>query len=68
VDRERLDELLADREDGVQAGHRLLKDHPDLLAADRAHLVPGQVEQVAALEKDPAAVDEPGRLRDELQE
>ena len=34
--RTRLDDLVADREDRVQRRHRLLEDHRDLVAADRA--------------------------------
>ena len=34
----RLGDLLADREDGVERGHRILEDHRDVVAADLAHL------------------------------
>ena len=39
VQAQRLGDLLADRVDRVERGHRLLEDHRDLLAADAAHLV-----------------------------
>ncbi len=51
VDEQRLHDLLADREHRVERGHRLLEDHRDVAAADRAHLVGGQFEQVAAFEQ-----------------
>ena len=38
----RLRDLVADRIERVQARHRLLKDHGDLVAADRAHLGLGE--------------------------
>jgi len=44
-----------DREDRVEARHRVLEDHRDLLAADLAHLALVEGEQVAALELDAAA-------------
>ena len=47
---ERLANLAADGQHGVQAGHRVLEDHRDVLAADRPQLVVGELEQVAALE------------------
>ncbi len=50
-----LGELVLDGEDGVQARHRLLEDHRDVVAADVAHLALGEREQVPALEDDLAA-------------
>ena len=38
LDAQRLGDLLADREDGVQAARRVLEDHRDLAPADRAQL------------------------------
>ena len=46
VDQQRLHHLLADRQDRVERGHRLLEDHRDVAAADLAHLFRGEVEQV----------------------
>jgi hypothetical protein len=47
---ERLADLPADREDRVQARHRVLEDHRDLLAADRSQLLVREPDQVASLE------------------
>jgi hypothetical protein len=44
--------LLADREDRIERGHRLLEDHRDVAAASLAHLLFGEVEQVLPLEQD----------------
>jgi len=52
VPAQRFLELLADRHQRVQRGHRLLEDHPQALAAQRLQLPLGQAEQVAALEDD----------------
>src|SRR5262249_25477386 len=65
VQPDRLGDLLADREDGVQRGHRLLEDHRDLFAADLPHLRGGQAEEVLAVVDDLALHDAAGRLRDE---
>jgi hypothetical protein len=51
-----LGDLLADAEDRVERGHRLLEDHRDVAAADGLHLRLGQVGQVLPLEQD-LAVD-----------
>ena len=45
VEDQRLDDLLAARVDRIQRGHRLLEDHRDLLAADRAHLLRSSAER-----------------------
>ena len=63
---DRLDELLADLVEGVQRGERVLEDHRDLVAADLAQLVVGHLDQVRALEHDPAGdlgVRRPGSAR-----
>ena len=57
----RLGDLVADGEDRVQAGHRLLEDHRDAVAADVAHLRERQIEQVPAVEHDLAGGDAAGR-------
>ena len=53
VDAQHLRERLADAEDRVQRGARVLEDHRDLLAADRAHLALGRsVSRSCAPEED----------------
>jgi len=47
--------LLADRGDGVEARHRLLKDHADSGTADGTHIGHGQRQEVATLEGDARA-------------
>ena len=54
VEQDRLLDLAADGRHRVEARHRLLEDHADLAAAQRAHLRHGQREQVAAVEADAA--------------
>ena len=49
-----------DREGRVQAGHRLLEDHADAVAANVAH-GGAELEQVPPLEHDAAGVDPAGR-------
>ena len=55
--KEYLADLEADLEDRVQRRRRLLEDHRQLLAPDRAHLLGTEREQVAALERDRAGFD-----------
>ena len=62
VDEQRLHDLLADRQDRIERGHRLLEDHRDVAAAHLAHVVVGEIEQVAALEQDAARGDAAGVL------
>ena len=52
VDDERLAELALDGKDRVQAGHRLLKDDGNLVAAYLVHLLLGELGQIAPLEQD----------------
>ena len=63
VQDQHLGDLVADGEDRVQRGHRFLKDHADLVAANVAGLILTDRQQVdiavLALEHDPAA----GELR-----
>ena len=47
VQQDRLDDLIADGEDGIERGHRLLKDHGDLCAANGADVALGHREEVA---------------------
>ncbi len=49
----RLDQLRADPVERVQRGQRVLEDHRDVVAPDRAQLVFGERHQVLALEQDP---------------
>ena len=63
VQADRVDELRADGERGVQAGHRVLEDHRDLVAAHLAHLVERERQQVAPVEHHRAAGDAPRRRR-----
>src|SRR5215217_5034210 len=65
MDLEALGELAADRQHGVERGHRLLEDHTDLAPAHVTHLLLAQREEIAALEEHLAADDAPGRRRDE---
>ena len=64
---DRLGDLVADREQRVQRGHRVLQDHRDPLAADVAHLGVGFLDQILALEQHPAA-DDPRRRRQHPQD
>ena len=57
MDHERLGDLPADGEDRVQARHRLLEDHGDLVAADLVHFVHGQLGQILTVEEDLAGVN-----------
>src|SRR6266576_5950710 len=61
-------DLIPDGEDGVQGGHRLLKDHGDLVAAYGAQLRRREGQQIAALELDQAAGENvAGGLGDEAE-
>ena len=62
LQRQRLGDLLADREDRIERGHRLLKDHRDLVAAHLAHLLGIERQKLAPLQLD-AAFDAAGDLR-----
>ena len=57
MDHERLTHLVADREDGIQARHRLLEDHREVVAAQLTHLFGLEFEQVAAVETDHPRLD-----------
>ena len=67
VQAQRLAQLASDRQHRVEAGHRLLEDHADVVAADVAHRALGQRQEIAALEPDRAG-DLAGRLGDEAQD
>ena len=64
---DRLGDLVADREERIERGHRLLEDHGDLVAADRLHLLLLEIEQVAALEAHGAADDAARRIGNQPQ-
>ena len=63
MDLQRLDDLQPDGQDRVERGHRLLEDHRDVAAADFAHLLVIEIEQVAAVEGDSAPRDAAGQPR-----
>ena len=46
MEQDGFDDLAADGEHRVEAGHRLLEDHGDLVAADPSHIRLGQLQQV----------------------
>src|SRR3546814_5097230 len=54
---ERLGELPADRQDGIQRGHRLLKDHADVAATHFTDLRVGEPQEVPVHEMDRTAYD-----------
>ena len=55
VQANRLADLITDGKNRIQRGHGLLKNHGDLVAADFAHLLVAQLEQImAAIENLPA--------------
>ena len=60
---DRLDHLLLDRQDRIQARHRVLEDHRDIAAPDRPELVLSEGGQDLAIEGDGPAFDPAGRLR-----
>ncbi len=60
-----LGDLKADGEHGIERGHRLLEDHRDAVAADLAHLLVGQVDEIASGEADMARRDAAVGLRHE---
>src|SRR6267378_6018889 len=61
---QRLADLAADGEHRIQARHRLLEDHRNVVAADGAHLALGELQQILSLEADRAR-DFARRLGDE---
>ena len=62
---DRLADLVADRQRRVQAGERVLEDEPDLLAAQLAHVLVAELEEVDPVEHDRAGDDLARRIRDE---
>lgn len=59
-------DLASHREDRIEAGHGLLKNHADLIAADVAHGALIELEKIDPLEAN-AAFDLAGRFRDQAQ-
>src|SRR5277367_504228 len=59
---------MADRQHWIERGHRLLKDHRDLIAADVPHLGLAQAQKIAAGEADRAGDDPSRRRRDQTQD
>ena len=53
VQNEQLRDLLADGQHRIEAGHRLLEDHGDVVAPDLLHRLLGKRQQVAPLQRDP---------------
>jgi len=68
VEFERLRDLTADGKHGIEARHRVLEDHRDVVAADPAHLVVVHLENVRAIEHDRALDDLARRHGDETHE
>ena len=50
MDPKNLGKLVADGKHRIQGGHGFLKNHADAVAADLAHILGRDLEQVAALE------------------
>ena len=68
MEHDRLGDLLADLHDRVQARHRVLEDHRDVVAADRAHLVVVDGAQVLVAEHERPLDHLAGRVGDEPHE
>ncbi len=64
---DRLGDLPADGENGIQRRHRLLEDHADIAAPNFTHFLVGELHEVAAGEENLAARDPPWRVRDQAQ-
>ena len=60
-----LPDLVADRQDRVQRGHRVLEDHRHVAAPDLPELALRHLDQVAALEHRLTLDHAPGRLRNQ---
>src|SRR5260221_1695808 len=60
---QRLGDLEADGEHRVERGHRLLEDHRDAVAADLAHLLLVEPDEIAPGEADMPGGDPPARRR-----
>ncbi len=62
---QRLADLVADRQHRIERGHRLLKDHRNIVAADIAHFVFVELRQILPVQCDRAADDLSGRIGDQ---
>src|SRR5690606_36790450 len=60
-------DLIADRPDRIEAGHRVLENHARRGPAHPAHFPVGKLQQVAPLEPDLARCDQAGRGRNEAE-
>src|SRR5882724_7103512 len=60
-----LADLRADRQRGIERGHRVLQHHGDLLAAHAPHLRRALLQQILSVEQHASADDLSGRLRNE---
>src|SRR6185437_1513754 len=63
VQYEHLGDLPADRRQRIERGHRLLEDHANAVAAQRAHLGRRGVLYLLAVEHDPAAAERQGAFQ-----
>src|SRR5262249_15582370 len=63
-----LADLAPDRQHGIQRRHWILENHGDVIAADTAHLLVVELQQVAPVEQHLTAHDAPWRRRDEAHE
>src|SRR5262249_47936340 len=59
--------LLADRVNGIERGHRLLENNADFLAADLAHFFRPERDEISASPEDLAVDDPPRRHRQQLE-
>src|SRR5206468_8052623 len=62
------DQLVADGEHRIERGLRVLEDHRDASAPNRPHLALGLLEEIVALEQDPAPDDPRRRPRHQSQQ
>src|SRR5687768_12349787 len=60
MDAQRLSDLMADGKNRIERAHRLLKDHRDAPAADRAHFPRAAGRQIGSVEVDRSV--EPGEI------
>ena len=63
-----LGDLVAHGHQRVQSGHGVLEDHGDLLAADAAHLLFRQLQQILSIQDDLAVQDLRGRVGQDAQD
>jgi hypothetical protein len=58
-------DLVTQRVDGIQRGHRFLENHGNRFAPHLAHLVFGQFKKVPPFQENPASDDLAGRVGDQ---